>query len=111
MDEGVQFVLEDNLLNFLMLQSDKAPFINSLWLTNTSKTFYERALSAPYVPPYVSYAVTELTQIFTKMHKPSVSFSPQQLSSARSMRTESESFVPNALPNIAVKEMSPGRIP
>ena len=52
-DEGVQFVLENNLLNHLLVASDKAPSLNSFWLIKSCQQFYERALNAPYVPLYV----------------------------------------------------------
>lgn len=49
-DEGVQFVLEDNLLNHLLASAESTSNIHSLWLFQAAAAFYERALSAPYVP-------------------------------------------------------------
>ena len=34
-DEGVQFILEDNLLNHLLVSSEQTGVINSFWLIKT----------------------------------------------------------------------------
>ena len=52
-DEGIQFVLEDNLLNHLLVSSDSVSAISSNWLTQSCKAYYERSLNAPYVPLYI----------------------------------------------------------
>lgn len=52
-DEGVQFILEDNLLNHLLVQSDSVAQINSFWLLKCCQSFYERALNAAYMPLYL----------------------------------------------------------
>ena len=53
-DEGIQFVLEDNLLNYLLVASEKqGAALTGFWLIKTCQVFYERALSAPYVPLYL----------------------------------------------------------
>ena len=63
-DEGVQFILEDNLLNHLLASSDSVAAINGLWLLQCCQTFYERALNAPYMPLYLQMSINDLTLLF-----------------------------------------------
>ena len=129
-DEGVQFILEDNLLNNLLVASEAQPtpqHLNSLWIIKTCQAFYEKALSAPYMPIYLQMAINDLTSLCQKYHKPNKALISRQsaksesgmssvtTSPSKQMNASSQSFIPTQISSasngqLAVKEMSPHRI-
>jgi len=104
-DEGVQFVLEDNLLNHLLVQSESAPALNSLWLIRTCQAFYERALSAAYAPLYFQHFINEISLIFCSMQK-----QVAPIVAPNVLNAKSQSFVPTKVPQMGVREMSPRNV-
>ena len=65
-DEGIQFILEDNLLNFLLVEDELSEsYPTSQWLLFKIQSFYtESSLKTAYVPYHISVHLEELLGLF-----------------------------------------------
>ena len=69
-DEGDQFILEDNLLNYLLTENENSQTIPSQeWLITSIRKFYQSTLNISYIPYHVETHLQEILTIFEKKSK------------------------------------------
>ena len=106
-------------MNHLLVAHESTVSPNSFWLIRSCQSFYERAISAPYVPLYVQLNINELSAFFSTHINAQASRkgSSAQLSTPQRMSAEARSFVPSSsgpsasrTSEFVVKEMSPSQL-
>ena len=97
-DEGDQFILEDNLLNYLLTENENSHCQPSQeWLISSIRKFYIATMNISYIPYHIEAHLQEILTIFEKKSKHKFS--------------QSNAFSKSFVPLKHVQEVSPKKLP